>query len=70
MTDGAPLTNRLGSRSTRTGLPAPASGREHAKVTTTRGTEELLARAREAESEEGRVDHSTLSTLHARLQDV
>ena len=66
MTDAAPLTNRLGSKSTRTGLPA----REVGKVTTTRGTDELLARAREAESEEGRVDHSTLSTLHDRLQDV
>ena len=70
MTDAAaPLTNRLGSKSTRTGLPARGAARD-AKVTTTRGTDELLARAREAESEEGRVDHSTLSTLHERLQDV
>ena len=71
MTDAAaPLTNRLGSKSTRTGLPARGVAREPAKVTTTRGTDELLARAREAESEEGGVDHSTLSTLHERLQDV
>jgi len=60
VTDAAPLTNRLGSKSTRTGLPARGAAREPAKVT----------RAREAESEEGRVDHSTLSTLHERLQDV
>ncbi len=55
VTDAAPLTNRLGSKSTRTGLPARGIAREPAKVTTTRGTDELLARAREAESEEGRV---------------
>ena len=75
MSDAAPLSNRLGKRlganTTRTGLPVPgAKGAEPAKVTTTRGTDELLARAREAEVEEGGVDHSTLSTLHARLREV
>lgn len=66
-------TPRFGDASTRTGLAArinrstDESDRE--KLVTTRGTDELLARAREA-SIDLRLDESTLATVESRLREV
>lgn len=67
-------TSRLGNQNTRTGLADRLNraneNAEREGLVTTRGTDELLARAREAGAEEDGPDHSTLSDIHSLLRDV
>ncbi len=67
-------TPNLGSQHTRTGLAdrlnraTDPSDRESIK--TTRGTDELLARAREAGGDAEGPDESTLASVESLLRDV
>jgi len=73
--DGPRRTPRIGNQSTRTGLAARMNraksddpGRDG--LVTSRGADELLARAREAGSDEEGPDESTLADIHSLLRDV
>lgn len=64
-------TSRLGTRSTRSGLADRAKkNADDPQVATDRGTDALLAKAREAGGEEAGPDESTLSTIQSLLRDV
>lgn len=68
-------TPKFGSQSTRTGLAARISqaGRDDQdadELVTSRGADELLARAREAGSDEKGPDESTLADIQSLLRDV
>jgi hypothetical protein len=70
----APRRTPLGDQHTRTGLAArisrvSAEG-EREQLVTTRGTDELLARAREAGGEVTGPDRATLSDVESLLREV
>jgi hypothetical protein len=70
----APRRTPLGDQHTRTGLAArisrvSAEG-EREQLVTTRGTDELLARAREAGGEVPGPDRATLSDVESLLREV
>lgn len=71
--DSSRRTPGLGDGQTRTGLAARISKKREDKapqaMVTTRGTDELLARAREA-GIDLTVDEGTLAAVESRLRDV
>ena len=71
--DSSRRTPGLGDGHTRTGLAARISKKREDKapqtMVTTRGTDELLARAREA-GVDLTVDEGTLAAVESRLRDV
>ncbi len=64
----------MGDQHTRTGLAArinrASEEGERDQLVTTRGTDELLARAREAGIDLTGPDEDTLATIESRLRDV
>lgn len=66
-------TSKIGDAHTRTGLAArinrASEESDRDQLVTSRGTDELLARAREA-GVDLRVDESTLATVESLLRDV
>lgn len=66
-------TPRIGDNSTRSGLAARMNrggGDARDKVVTSRGADELLAKAREAGGDTDGPDESTLSAVESLLRDV
>ncbi len=67
-------TPRIGNESTRTGLAARMSRStqrgDRDEVITSRGADELLAKAREAGADEEGPDETTLSAVESLLRDV
>jgi hypothetical protein len=74
--DAPRRTPRIGTQSTRTGLAAridrAGGGRdaERDELVTSRGADELLARAREAGGNDEGPDQSTLADIQSLLRDV
>ncbi|HET8930589.1 MAG TPA: hypothetical protein VFN21_08035 [Acidimicrobiales bacterium] len=73
--DAPRRTPRIGNESTRTGLASRMSrarsddpGRD--ELVTSRGADELLARAREAGTDDEGPDESTLADIQSLLRDV